>query len=141
MNATRFSLNSLPRQISSALLIRLIVAVLFAQALFPIQVHTTMVSDADGRLIILCTLSDSPVLPTQTDQNHYTDQSLSAAMLFSQLMAEAVLSFPDITPGSTTAADGRPHTTHTRPASRRLPGQHAIRAPPVTVGFRVTAST
>lgn len=69
--------------------------VLLLQGMFPSQLHTKLVMDANGRLIEVCTLSGIKTVALDDAGNPIEgkgqyDGQPSPAMLFSQLMAEAV---------------------------------------------------
>ncbi|MCW8964025.1 MAG: hypothetical protein OQL16_09525 [Gammaproteobacteria bacterium] len=68
---------------------------LLLQGLFPAQVHSQLVKDANGQLVEVCTLYGLKTIALDEsgnplDESSDNDSQRSAAMAFSQLIAEAV---------------------------------------------------
>lgn len=78
-------------------LIPLLSLLLLLQGLLPVQLHTTLVRDDNGRLLEICTLEGIQTLVVnergELVSDFIKDNERSAAIAFSQLMTEAL---PDV---------------------------------------------
>ncbi|TNF95156.1 MAG: hypothetical protein EP297_11645 [Gammaproteobacteria bacterium] len=107
---------------------------LLLQGLFPVQLHTYLVHDDNGRVVEVCTLEGTKTLVLDEDGNpvehERTDNERSAAIAFSNLVAEALPGVTD--PLILSSVD----TTEYIPGIQKEifsdipPGLKPIRAPP-----------
>jgi len=115
-------------------LIRLLSFLLLLQGLLPVQLHTVLVRDDNGRLLEICTLEGIRTVAIDEHGNPLSDSSegteRSAAIAFSQLVAEVL---PDTTEPllvHSSPADFHHPRPHIQLVSTALPGLLPIRAPP-----------
>ena len=116
---------------------KLMVLVLFAQVLMPLQSHTRLVRTDGGRMVVLCTLQGLEQLQLD-DQGQIVEKKFhsgnhhSAAVKFSQLLGGASL-HAAIDIALTPITDSAPRTL----SRIFIPFQHrqrlSIRAPPVSI--------
>ncbi|TNG03260.1 MAG: hypothetical protein EP297_00440 [Gammaproteobacteria bacterium] len=117
-------------------LIPLLSFVLLLQGLFPLQLHTILVKEKNGSLVEVCTINGLKTIKLDDagnllDKEVQDDSRRSAAIAFSELMAEVV---PDITVPVITR-DETPSSSisniYTVVISEATSGLKPIRAPPV----------
>lgn len=116
----------------------LLALVLVAQALFPLQLHTTTAKDANGQTVVICTLQgykavqvDASGQLVDADSAALSNPHDSAAWAFSQLMGGA-MPLPEMAqvsgPAPTAAVLPEYHYSYTPSPYQQL---RSIRAPPV----------
>lgn len=113
-------------------LLSVMLLLVFAQSLLPIQSHTRWVQSADGRLIEMCTLQGIVVVDAADNGDlGDTAPSRSAAMSFSDLLTSAATGVPEAQPAwvALIATEFPPQITST--PTRQGVQQRPIRAPPV----------
>jgi hypothetical protein len=125
---------------NTARIIWLLALVLFAQALFPLQLHTAAVKASDGRVVVLCTLqgyksvqvgADGQIV--EVDKSQIGNPHHSAAWSFSQLMTGAVpfyFATPDFSHALNASSLPDYYYAYT-PSSYQQ--SRSIRAPPVLI--------
>ena len=116
---------------------------LIAQAMIPLQSHTHLAVDERGMVVAVCTLdgvvektvSTSDGLPPLTDQEtHFdSDTDTNPAMLFSQLMAEALLTLDAVQPAWLALQVSEQPPAVIGSVTRRPDRRASIRAPPSLV--------
>lgn len=132
------------REFGSGSLVPWFVAItLIAQALIPLQSHTRLAVDERGMVIQICTLdaivektvSIEDSISTLLDRNKDsdTDTDPTPAMLFSQLMAEALLTLDAVQPSWLTLQVSELPPAVLGTVIRRPQRLTSIRAPPSLV--------
>ena len=115
-------------------LIRLLSLLLLLQGLFPLQLHTVLVRDDNGQLLEVCTLEGIKTVVLDEHGNPVSDSTKgnerSAAMAFSQLMAEAMPDIAEPLIVDSSPADFHHHQAFIQVIPTALPGLLPIRAPP-----------
>lgn len=111
---------------------------LVAQALFPIQSHTRWAVTEDGRVVELCTLQGTVVVTLTRDgelpaESPAQQDDRTAAMAFSQLLAEAHTGMAHVQPAWLTLQTVEPPPAVIGAPVQRALRQAPIRAPPSLV--------
>ena len=116
--------------------VSLVSLLLLLQGVFPVQMHTMLVSDAKGNLVQVCTIDGLKTVQLDDAGNVIDTQDLdsherSSAIEFSELVAEAVSStfapviFPEAAPSASVS------NSYTAVHPDVVSGLMPIRAPPV----------
>ncbi|MCW8964813.1 MAG: hypothetical protein OQL16_13540 [Gammaproteobacteria bacterium] len=115
--------------------IRLLSFLLLLQGLLPVQLHTVLVRDDNGRLLEVCTLEGVKTVVMDEHGDPVSDSTQgnerSAAIVFSQLVAEALPDTAEPLVIYSPPADFHHPLVQMQVISIAPPGLLPIRAPPI----------